>query len=192
MWKNRKGFTTIELILAIAIAGVIMGAVGSFLTFNLRGFNQAKDIIDIQYEGQLAINQLSSIAQESIGITAIDDQGGTDSYTYTTEVTPGTVEFVQDVVISGVDYEYTYHITYDPITDPDNPKILCQLDKENISASSTVSDAQYVMAQYVDAFTLEPTGGSYQTTKSVVIKMTFAEGKASYDLQTEVKFRNKR
>lgn len=189
---NNKGFTTIELILAIAIAGVIMGAVGTFLTFNLRGFNQAKDIIDIQYEGQLAINQLSNIAQESLGITAIDDDAGLDSFTTTTEITPGSVDFEQDIIESGGEvWKYTYHITYDSTTDPTNPKLLCQLDKLKLSDNSTDNDPEYVMAQYVDGFTLEPTGGSFQTTKSMVIKMTFAQGKASYDLQTEVKFRNK-
>lgn len=179
------------------IAGIIMGSVGSFLVFNVRGFNVTKDIIDIQYEAQLSMNQLSSIAQKSTGIIRLEDDATptpNDLLTQSTAVTPITLEFhhLEDAG-GGVDTTYYYVLTYDPVA----MTIVCDVDEDSGGTRQDYQD--FPLATFVENFTIEPTDirdlsanqrHSYADTNSIAINMTFTEGRASYDIQTEVKFRN--
>jgi prepilin-type N-terminal cleavage/methylation domain-containing protein len=184
---NNKGFTTIELILAIAIAGIVMGAIGSFLTFNLRGFNATTDVIDIQYEGQLAMNQLTNIARESTGVLLLDDEDtlSGDDFNSNIKITPNTLRFehkATDPSNSMLELTTVYDLVYD------------EIDNE-ISATITENDGStitYVIARYIEAFTIKPGDGlSFGDTKSIQMTMRLEQGAAHLDLQTHVKFRNK-
>ncbi len=62
------GFTTVEMMVALLIAGIIMAAIGTFLVFHVNGFNESRNIIALQREGQLTMNQLSEMLSESTGI----------------------------------------------------------------------------------------------------------------------------
>lgn len=194
---NRKGFTTIELIIAITIAGIIMGAVGTFMTFNLRSFNATTDIIDIQYEGQLAMTQLVDIIRESKGVESITgytttDATDEDKINASYEVIPTSVVFHHtewDASASpAVDQVTSYTLTFDAV----NNKILC-----TVGGTTTAS---YDLARHITSFTLTPAGNEYipttdyedfQFSDTFLIRLTLEEGKASQQLETQVKIRNK-
>lgn len=185
---NDKGFTTIELILAMVIAGVIMGAAGTFLVFNLNAFNSTTDIIDIQYEGQLAINQLTNIMKESTGIELLsDDDMSIPADALSTEgpVTPNSMQLLhteRDPSNASLLMTTEYNITYDENTDT------LTLNMVTPSGSET-----YVMATYVSGFEIKSqTGVAFADTTSVQIYLTLNDNDANLDLQSHVKFRNKR
>ncbi|MDF1617024.1 prepilin-type N-terminal cleavage/methylation domain-containing protein [Petrocella sp. FN5] len=177
--NNNKGFTTIELILAIAIAGIIMGAVGTYLTFNLKGFNATKSVIDIQYEGQLAMNQLTAIAKESKGIEAIEDQAGNSSIdSPDVVINPSMIIFHQEDPIEGT---IEYEITYDPSTQ----ELTCTITPDGGASSS------YIMASRIEQLRVAPTNNiDFEYTKSIQIFMDMLDGDAKMSLQSQVKFRN--
>lgn len=185
--SDNKGFSTIELILAIAIAGIIMGAVGTFLIFNLRGFNATTDVIDIQYEGQLTINQLTDIAKESTGILVLENNGSPVADLLNTNVrtTPYRIEFkhyereISDATISNEIAHYT--ITYDDVADEITVHILPE-------------DETYILGSYITSYEIEPISdaANFAEADSIQIYLTLESGDASIDLQTHVKFRNKR
>ena len=178
--NSNKGFTTIELILAIAIAGIIMGAVGTFLNFNLKGFNATKEVIDIQYEGQLAMNQLTAIAKESMGIEDILDEAGNPSIDVANViVNPKKIIFHhkdKDPVVGITEYEIGYN--------PSSQELTCKVTKEGISQS-------YIMANRIEQLRVEPTNGiDFEYTKSIQIFLEMADGDAKMSTQSQVKFRN--
>ncbi|MCF8018255.1 MAG: prepilin-type N-terminal cleavage/methylation domain-containing protein [Vallitaleaceae bacterium] len=174
-----KGFTTIELILAIAIAGIIMGAVGTFLNFNLKGFNATKEIIDIQYEAQLAMNQITAIAKESKGIEDIFDQGGNSRIdSPDLLINPSKIIFHQEDPIEGT---IEFEIDYDPIT----RVLTCTIIQPDGSSQS------YPMASRIEAFSVAPTNDvDFEYTKSIQIFLDMTDGDANLSTQSQVKFRN--
>jgi len=182
MSKNR-GFTVIELIVSIAIAGIIMGAIGSFLLFNIRGFNATKDAIDIQYEGQLAMNQLTNIARESEGIKIIKDENGVDRLNLANEITVSEVVFEHKKLVLGTEQTTTYVLKYDSSSE----KITMNV-KDN---SGTVVET-YEMTKYLTGFTLKPTGSQdFEGTNSMEVHLIFRKKAAQIELQSHIKFRNK-
>lgn len=184
---DNRGFTTIELILAIAIAGIIMGAVGSYLVFNLQGFNATQDVISVQYEGQLAMNQIVDIAKESTGIMAVSNDSGSAINMPDTVITPVSIEFRHNVREGMSEYTHIYTISYDEDTDI----ISCEIDYDVNAASLT--DVTYILAEKVVGFTIEPLGQnvSFGMTDSIQINLTLQDNDANLELQSHVKFRNK-
>jgi prepilin-type N-terminal cleavage/methylation domain-containing protein len=191
-----EGFTVIELILAIAIAGIIMGAVGSYLVFNLASFNDTKDIIDIQYEGQLAINQLTDIARESTGIIEIKNILDTSELNSDGKINnPSELVFYHKKLNGLGNSELTkYAIKYDFSISTMTCEITSNYNAStNLPASPTDS---YVMAKQIASFQVEPTNmGSTSTVdfeyaKSLIMYFDMADGDATMSMHSEVKFRN--
>lgn len=167
-----KGFTVIELMLAILIAGMIMAAVGSFLNFSMKSFNLTKEVIDVQYEAQMAINQLTDIGRESIGIIAFES-GGSNELTNTVRMPVELLTFEHEIRDAS---NQVFVVTY--VGD----EILVEID----GATS------YVMAEKIDSFTIEPTNGdSFETTNGIIVNMLIKDNESEHDIQTQIKFRNK-
>lgn len=179
------GFTTIELIVAIAIAGIIMGAVGTFLTFNLRSFNTTTDIIDTQYEGQLTMTQLVDILKSSDGVRTVSGHTDADATIASRldaayKIIPTALE-VHHSQWNGVSEEVTqYLITYDGakdilecrVTQPDNTVI------------------EFEVGRYVTGFYITPVGSDFEMARSFLIELELAENDASLAIESQVKIRN--
>ena len=182
--NNNRGFTTIELILAILIAGIVMGAVGSFLTFNLRSFNTTTDIIDIQYEGQLVMNQLVEVLRESEGIS--DVTGFSIGFPLEVE---NKLDAAYEVVPTAFSFEHSsWNGTSEDIT---NYLIKYDATTKVISIESPPGSNDYVMGQYVSSFSLEPVDTDFEFADNIIIRMSMEQDGASLNLESQVKIRNK-
>jgi len=60
--KNKKGFTLVELLLYIAIVGVLVGSVGATFLLYSNGKTKAKVIADVEYSG----NYTSRLIEQTI------------------------------------------------------------------------------------------------------------------------------
>ncbi|MBF8982646.1 prepilin-type N-terminal cleavage/methylation domain-containing protein [Lutibacter sp. B2] len=56
--KNNQGFTLIELLVALGIMGIVISAIFSFFIFNYKTFLRADKQVEVQYEAQIAMNEL--------------------------------------------------------------------------------------------------------------------------------------
>ncbi len=61
MKKMNRGMTLIELVVAMAVFGILTLMVFSFFNFGLRGFETSKDMSDEQFQVRFAAGQISEI-----------------------------------------------------------------------------------------------------------------------------------
>ncbi len=81
MGKNQKGFTLVELLIAIAIMSIVLAAVCGFIIVGSRSYANANSDITVQQESQLALNQMSDVlidTTRSVNYVGYDS-GGTPS-----------------------------------------------------------------------------------------------------------------
>lgn len=61
MKKDQRGFTIVELLIAVAILAIVVAAVCSFILVGSRSYASANSDISVQQEAQLALNQMSDV-----------------------------------------------------------------------------------------------------------------------------------
>jgi prepilin-type N-terminal cleavage/methylation domain-containing protein len=61
MRKDQKGFTLVELLIAVAILSVVTATVAGFIVVGSKTYASANNDITIQQEAQLALNQMSDV-----------------------------------------------------------------------------------------------------------------------------------
>ncbi len=71
---NNKGLTLVELVIAITMSTIVMGAAAMFLYQANRSYNAAESSIDVQMEAQIVMEQLSNWVLESNKIYVLEDQ----------------------------------------------------------------------------------------------------------------------
>lgn len=170
--NDERGFSTIELILAVVIAGIIMSAVGTFLTFIMQSFNTTKEIIDVQYEAQMAVNQFTDIAREASDIDSVFS-GGSDEINNTVELDIESITFRHQHDGAADEVFVISHV---------NNELQVTID----------ANAPYVMANKVESFSLAPTNGdNFDGTNGLILKLVIKDIEASHDIQTQIKLRNK-
>ena len=60
-FKDNAGFTLVELLVAVALVGLVGSAVFGFMTVGARTFNSTSSDVNLQSEAQLAFNQMQDI-----------------------------------------------------------------------------------------------------------------------------------
>lgn len=61
MRKDQRGFTIVELLIAVAILAIVVASVCSFILVGSRSYASANSDISVQQEAQLALNQMSDV-----------------------------------------------------------------------------------------------------------------------------------
>jgi len=75
----KKGFTLIEMLITLALLGIVMAAISSFFLSNYRTLNNVSKELDFQREGEKAINLIIEKAMESKGIGEIQPNNNSNS-----------------------------------------------------------------------------------------------------------------
>jgi prepilin-type N-terminal cleavage/methylation domain-containing protein len=76
MYRNKKGFTLIEIIIAMAIFLIVMVTIYSFFLTNYKFLNRVSLETEIQTEAEKAIEKITNIAMESSDVDIIEDIDG--------------------------------------------------------------------------------------------------------------------
>lgn len=79
MRRDHRGMSLIELIIAVTVSVIIMGAVIMFISNALRSYDLASSTIDLQMESHVLMEQLATWIME--GDEIVTDVGSTTAYT---------------------------------------------------------------------------------------------------------------
>ncbi|WP_459195416.1 PilW family protein [Wukongibacter baidiensis] len=66
--RNNRGFTMVELVVVMAIMGIVFITISSFLINNIKTFNRAEDQVEAQHNIQIAMNEIVDNIMEARGI----------------------------------------------------------------------------------------------------------------------------
>lgn len=178
--NNRKnsGFTLVELVIVMAIMGILGLAVAGFIGTSTKQYKYASKDVDLQYEAQLTMNQ--------IGDLIIDAQKGV-KYEPATVAAPVEVASSDSKLII-----YNKDCTYNIIYRPSEHKIYLRKDTLDPATGAVKADGQgkeSLMAENVTGFT--PDLSEAESKNSVGIVVDFKAGDKKYTSKQNFTMRNK-
>lgn len=210
--KDNKGFSLVELLVAITISAIVAGGIGYLLTTSLRMYN--KDTVDVtlQQELQITLNQIVDYAMESETIVADFDE------TYPNYLALGTFESASgtgvldktklnaQIIWQDGNKLYLKKTTVDNFCLSSNPADadFRKIDKSKIEslipAAGASSDAN-LLAQNVTAFKVTGIGGivevkdetdavtghAYENPLSIILELEFEKSVAAANKNKKVK-----
>ena len=190
MPNDHRGITLVELIIAIAISTVILGAATLFLGMAHKNYNQASAQIDLQSESQILMEQIGMWVMEGNRVEELDPSvsGVRGIAIYTIPNTPSVTnpagaaapEAASKRVIwisAGGKKLYTKKMAVaDPKTDT------------TVISAATDEVQEHLIGEYVTAFAGTVNASAEKASVSVSFDMQYLEQK--YTIQNEFKLRN--
>lgn len=162
--RNQKGFSLVELIVAIAIMAVVGGAVVGFCLSGTNSYKNVSNEIDLQYEAQLVINQLEDLLVDSSkGI-------GYDSATNTLSI-------------------YNNEEAYDVVWNSTDSVV--DLNRYAKVGTDMVMQSSNLMAEYVTDFSVIIPTEDKNKNQTVNLSMKFEKADKEYLVTKNITLRNK-
>ncbi len=81
---NNKGLSLIELLIALAISSVILGAVAMLVTNGVSGYNKQTTTSTLQDDANLTMNHITNAIMEANTIDLVQTDDGSNTYTFIT------------------------------------------------------------------------------------------------------------
>lgn len=207
MRKNQKGFTLVELIIAVAILAVVTLAVCGFIVVGSRSYTSANTDIMLQQDAQLALNQMSDViidTTESIsysGLVGGSMQTVLKDSEFSGEVTDKCLAVVNKKPETGdlnQNPSYWFYYSkddetiyfnevdlYDGIADPDAGPTESEI-KDKFDAAST---DKAVLVEHVTDFSVDVS--QFEQNRVVMLALTFENGNRMYSTSNNVTVRNR-
>lgn len=205
--NNRKnsGFTLVELVIVMAIMGILGLAVAGFIGTSTKQYKYASKDVDLQYEAQLTMNQIGDLiidAQKGVKyepamvaapveVASANPEAGyvaTASAEETSSEEASSEETSSDSKLIIYNKDCTYYIIYRP----SEHKIYLRKDTLDPATGVVKADGQgkdSLMAENVTGFT--PDLSEAESKNSVGIVVNFKAGDKKYTSKQNFTMRNK-
>lgn len=205
--NNRKnsGFTLVELVIVMAIMGILGLAVAGFIGTSTKQYKYASKDVDLQYEAQLTMNQIGDLiidAQKGVKyepatvaapveVASANPEAGyvaTASAEETSSEEASSEETSSDSKLIIYNKDCTYYIIYRP----SEHKIYLRKDTLDPATGVVKADGQgkeSLMAENVTGFT--PDLSEAESKNSVGIVVDFKAGDKKYTSKQNFTMRNK-
>jgi prepilin-type N-terminal cleavage/methylation domain-containing protein len=122
--KDKKGFTLIELVISMAIMGMVMVTIYSLFFSNYKTMNIVNSGIELQSQGEQAMNYLFNSAISAESINTIKDEKGEDI----TEFNSTNSKKISEISFKTLKYDKTNNTVVSGYIE----KIILQLDSSNV------------------------------------------------------------
>ena len=203
MKKNQKGFTLVELIIAVAILAIVTLAVCGFIVVGSRSYTTANTDIMLQQDAQLALNQISDViidTTDSISYGLRSGGSGDMQLVLKDSEFAGEADEKCLVVVNkqeagsvndnksywfywSKDDEMIYFNEVDASSDMDEGDIKSAF--EDAAKQENVS----ILAQHVKDFSVDIS--QFEANRVVMISVLFANGNREYATSNNVTVRNR-
>lgn len=162
MRKSNKGFTLVELLMAVAVFSIVMVGIISIMSSSLKAYSNSNLDVNVQEDAQLVANQLEELLSDA---TAIDNDSVTGGYKVSRVKNDGTV--LED---------YTIYQSGDKI--------------EMISGSGTYTLASNVTEFELQGWAPNSANYAGDADNKTTIHIVLDNSSSSYSLDRTVYFRN--
>ncbi len=170
--NNIQGFTFIEILITLSLAGVILALVFSFFINNLKNFNRAEHEVGLQYNGQFAVDYITNIASQSKGISFVESIDRVDKTSTSDRVNVKQITFI----VENAD-ESTSDISFS----------IDEISKELHSTDRVNSIAQYVEELVIQPV---PSNENYSNARGIALIINLSKGDVNKRIESQIKFRN--
>ena len=174
--KN-KGFTMVELMVALGISSIVVGLIFSFFISNYKSYKSVRNDSELQFQAQYILNFMSDKIVNSRSLSLVK-QDNIKDYSMTMIRNSGTEYPLKKISFKyGNDSEnYVFHIVLNNI----------RYGKGTKDILPTVELGNFVDSMYVSLFE----DSSFQNAKAVIIKVVMKRDNQTYEAFQAVHMRN--
>lgn len=177
---SSKGFTLIELIISLALTGIILSIILSILLSNLSMFKINDKDIELQQQGHFIIGFLEDKIIESTGIMYLQDRSGIAKHETNDKVNLQKIIFKN--IPEATDKGYIFQLSKDPSYTYYNLKYGIGL-----SGTATVEVGNYIEKIEVEPIPLDCI---YTEAKGLTFEILFSFDGKKKTFKTQLFFRN--
>jgi Tfp pilus assembly protein PilW len=169
--KDIRGISLVELVVTIAIVAIISTTIGTFFIVFTKSYENSKNNIDIQYEAQVVLNEMTNIAMRSQGITRLIKDKKNVIHFKTPITNPSAITLKEKNTVHTFTYNNVEQVIY---------------------YNNTQNTTKHIFAKDISNFTVFPNSGqTYSNSDTIEIKFVLNKGDTNLNVSTIVKFRNR-
>ena len=178
---NNAGFSLVELLVAIAIFAIISTAFYEFALMAMRHYQKGAMDVEVQYEAQLAMNQLQDLVIDSSKGISYTVNGSTSYILSDSEIPTGTTVTNKQIALYNTDGYYVVEWSA-----ADKKLYFSEYESDGVGGWTTVTN-RVLMAEYVRDFSVDLS--SFTRNNSVELDLVFHKDR-KYQVTQTVKVRN--
>ncbi len=186
MKKNQKGFTLVELIIAVAIVAIVSVTIVSFMIAGSRSYASSSTETNIQQEAQIAMNQISDLiidTSKAVTYTYQADAGDTEHFVMKESEIPENPYCKRLCMYNG-------HAAYEVIWKNDGNNRLYYTEYDvTPDGDKQGTPSEYLLSDYVTSFQADLT--NLQEKRVVQLDVDFEKGERRYHASNNITIRNK-